>query len=136
MVVPIWPNSSFYSVFWPDGQHFAGFVLHQDIVQPYFLVGPLVTGGGMRCSLILFGFLVFLFTIYIHLFPIIILLLILLILLQLLRRLLPNRACFCCPRRQGDRGDLDGRHGALRGAGCRGLLPESGRHRALPAAWP
>jgi hypothetical protein len=56
MVVPIWPNSSFYSVFWPDGRHFANFVLHQDIVQPYFLVGPLVTGGGMRCK----KFLVFL----------------------------------------------------------------------------
>lgn len=53
MVVPIWPNSSFFSVFWPDGVHSARFVLQQDIVQPFFLVGPLVSGGGMRCSFIL-----------------------------------------------------------------------------------
>ena len=50
MVVPVWPNSSFYSVFWPDGVHSASFVVEQDIVQPYFIVGPLVSGGGMRCS--------------------------------------------------------------------------------------
>jgi len=52
MVVPVWPNSSFFSVFWPDGVHFARFVLKQDLVQPFFLVGPLVTGGGMRCSFV------------------------------------------------------------------------------------
>ena len=49
-VVPIWANSSFYSMFWPDGVHLAEFVTDWMVVQPYFVVGPLVSSSGMRCA--------------------------------------------------------------------------------------
>ena len=48
MVVPVWPNSSFYGVFWPDGFHAAEFITEMFLVQPFFICGPLVTGNGMR----------------------------------------------------------------------------------------
>lgn len=48
MVVPVWPNSSYYNVFWPDGFHAAEFITTMFTVQPYFLCGPLVTSNGMR----------------------------------------------------------------------------------------
>ena len=48
-VVPIWANSSFYSMFWPDGVHLAQFVTDWMMIQPYFVVGPLVSSSGMRC---------------------------------------------------------------------------------------
>ena len=48
MVVPVWPNSSFYGVFWPDGFHAAECVTNMFLVQPYYICGPLVTGSGMR----------------------------------------------------------------------------------------
>ena len=48
MVVPVWPNSSYYGVFWPDGFHAAKFVIDMILLQPFFLCGPLVTGNGMR----------------------------------------------------------------------------------------
>ena len=48
MVVPVWPNSSFFSVFWPDGKHCASFVVDILSLQPYFVAGPLVTSNGMR----------------------------------------------------------------------------------------
>ena len=48
IVVPIWPNSSFFNIFWPHGQHMADFVTTMIVTQPYFLCGPLVNGNGMR----------------------------------------------------------------------------------------
>ena len=48
MVVPVWPNSTFFSVFWPDGKHCASFVVDFFTLQPYFVAGPLVTSNGMR----------------------------------------------------------------------------------------
>ena len=47
-IVPVWPNSMFFNVFWPDGQHTADFVTEMIIIQPHFFCGPLVNGNGMR----------------------------------------------------------------------------------------
>ena len=35
-IVPVWANSSFYSIFWPDGRHAANFVDQVFIVRPRF----------------------------------------------------------------------------------------------------
>ena len=48
IVTPIWPMSSFYNVFWPDGRHTAPFVTKMIVTQPFFICGPLVNGNGMR----------------------------------------------------------------------------------------
>ena len=48
IIVPVWPNSSFFSVFWPDGRHSADFATKVTYIQPTFLCGPLVTSTGMR----------------------------------------------------------------------------------------
>ena len=48
IVVPIWPNSSFFNVFWPDGQQTADFVTTMIVTQPYFLCRRLMNGNGMR----------------------------------------------------------------------------------------
>ena len=48
MVVPVWPASSFYSFFWPDGRHCAEFVEDMMIVQPHFVCGPLVRSKSFR----------------------------------------------------------------------------------------
>ena len=47
-IVPVWTNSSFFNVFWRDGQHTADFVTKMIITQPYFICGPMVNGDGMR----------------------------------------------------------------------------------------
>ena len=48
IVTPIWPGSSFYNVFWPDGRHTAPFVAEMIVTQPFFICGPLVNRNGMR----------------------------------------------------------------------------------------
>ena len=48
MVVPVWPNSAWYTVFWPDGRHAAPFITKMILIRPYFICGPLVTSTGMR----------------------------------------------------------------------------------------
>ena len=48
LVVPVWAGASFYSTFWPDGKHAAGFVSKMEFVNPFFECGPLVTGSSMR----------------------------------------------------------------------------------------
>jgi hypothetical protein len=48
ILVPIWPKSSFYSFFWPDGRHPAYWVEAMLVVKPFFICGPLVTGRGLR----------------------------------------------------------------------------------------
>ena len=48
MVVPIWPSSTFFSTFFPDGKHAAQFVTKMRRLQPIFICGPLVKSNGMR----------------------------------------------------------------------------------------
>lgn len=48
MVVPVWPNSTWYTVFWPDGRHAATFIQKMILIKPYFICGPLVASTGMR----------------------------------------------------------------------------------------
>ena len=48
MVVPIWPSSTFFSTFFPDGKHAAKFVTKMRRLQPIFICGPLVRSNGMR----------------------------------------------------------------------------------------
>ena len=48
MVVPIWPASTFFSSFFPDGRHAASFVTKMRRLQPIFICGPLVKSNGMR----------------------------------------------------------------------------------------
>ena len=48
MVVPVWPTSSFFSVFWPDGVHAAGWVSKVLLVQPEFICSPRVTDSVLR----------------------------------------------------------------------------------------
>ena len=48
IVIPIWPTSSFYNVFWPDGQRTAPFVTTMIATQPFFICGPLVNGIRMQ----------------------------------------------------------------------------------------
>ena len=48
MVVPVWANSTFFSVFWPDGRHGASFINRMMLVQPTFICGPLVASWAMK----------------------------------------------------------------------------------------
>ena len=48
MVVPVWANSTYFSVFWPDGRHGADFIARMMFVQPTFICGPLVASWGMK----------------------------------------------------------------------------------------
>ena len=48
MVVPVWPASSFYSFFWPDGRHGAAWMQDIMLVQPHFVCGPLVRSKAFR----------------------------------------------------------------------------------------
>ena len=48
MIVPCWPGSSFFSVFWPDGKHAAGFVSKMVLFSPFYICGPLVTTTALR----------------------------------------------------------------------------------------
>ena len=48
MVVPVWPTSSFFSIFWPDSTHAAKCVTKVLLVQPEFICGPRVTEQVMR----------------------------------------------------------------------------------------
>ena len=46
--VPVWPRSSFFSFFFPDGKHLASWVVAVKWTRPYFVCGPLVTSKFMR----------------------------------------------------------------------------------------
>ena len=48
MIVPIWAGASFFSIFWPDGRHAAGFVTKMLVIKPFFVCGPLVTTDALR----------------------------------------------------------------------------------------
>ena len=48
MVVPVWPSSSFFSFFWPDGRHCAGWVVDMMLVRPAYVCGPHVKLGAFR----------------------------------------------------------------------------------------
>ena len=48
MVVPVWPASSFFSFFWPDGRHCAAWVRDMMLVTPSFVCGPQVRLGAFR----------------------------------------------------------------------------------------
>ena len=48
MVVPVWPSSSFYSFFWPDGRHCARWVTDMMLVTPMYMCGPHVKSGAFR----------------------------------------------------------------------------------------
>ena len=47
-VVPVWPASTFYSIFWPDGTHALQGTQKMLIMNPFFVCGPLVTSHVMR----------------------------------------------------------------------------------------
>ena len=47
-VVPVWPASTFYNTFWPDGTHGLEGTQKMLIRNPYFVCGPLVTSHIMR----------------------------------------------------------------------------------------
>ena len=47
-MVRVWPGTSFYSTFWPDGLHSAEFVVKTRIIHPFYECGPLVSGSSMR----------------------------------------------------------------------------------------
>ena len=42
MVIPVWPRSSFYPFFFPDGKHLASWVVDVMWIRLYFVCGPLV----------------------------------------------------------------------------------------------
>ena len=48
VVVPVWPRSSFFSFFFPDGKHLASWVVSVKWTRPYFVCGPLVTSKFLR----------------------------------------------------------------------------------------
>ena len=48
LLVPVWPRSSFFSFFFPDGKHLAEWVTKVKWTRPYFICGPLVTSKFMR----------------------------------------------------------------------------------------
>ena len=48
VVLPVWPRSSFFSFFFPDGMHLAFWVTEVLWTRPYFICGPLVTSRFMR----------------------------------------------------------------------------------------
>ena len=48
LLVPVWPASSFFNFFWPDGRHSASWVESMWLTRPRFVCGPLVTSNGFR----------------------------------------------------------------------------------------
>ena len=48
IVVPVWPRSSFFNFFFPDGVHLASWVVGARWTRPYYICGPLVTSRGFR----------------------------------------------------------------------------------------
>ena len=48
MVVPVWPRSSFYPFFFPDGKHLARWAVDVMWTRPYFVCGPLVQSKCLR----------------------------------------------------------------------------------------
>ena len=48
MVVPVWPASSFFSFFFPDGRHCADWVRDMMMVRPIYVCGPHVKLGAFR----------------------------------------------------------------------------------------
>ena len=48
ILVPVWPRSSFFTFFFPDGMHLPEWVVGYLWVKPYFITGPYVTSNGLR----------------------------------------------------------------------------------------
>ena len=48
VLIPVWPRSSFFSFFFPDGMHLASWVTKAKWIRPYFVCGPLVTSKFLR----------------------------------------------------------------------------------------
>ena len=48
ILLPVWPKSSFFSFFFPDGVHLAAWVAKVLWVHPWFVCGPLVVSKGLR----------------------------------------------------------------------------------------
>ena len=48
VLIPVWPRSSFFSFFFPDGMHLASWVTQTKWIRPYFVCGPLVTSKFLR----------------------------------------------------------------------------------------
>ena len=48
ILVPVWPRSSFFTFFFPDGMHLPEWVVECLWVKPYFITGPYVTSNGLR----------------------------------------------------------------------------------------
>ena len=48
LVVPVWPRSSFFSFFFPDGKHLASWATGVIWTRPYFVCGPLVESSCLR----------------------------------------------------------------------------------------
>ena len=48
VVVPVWPRSSFFSFFFPDGKHLARWATGVIWTRPYFVCGPLVESSCLR----------------------------------------------------------------------------------------
>ena len=48
VLVPVWPKSSFFTYFFPDGKHLARWAEKCLWVKPYFVAGPMVTSRGLK----------------------------------------------------------------------------------------
>ena len=48
VLVPVWPRSSFFSYFFPDGMHVARWAVKCLWVRPYFITGSYVQSTGLR----------------------------------------------------------------------------------------
>ena len=48
LVLPVWPRSSFFSFFFPDGKHLAMWATGVLWTRPYFVCGPLVESSCLR----------------------------------------------------------------------------------------
>ena len=48
ILVPVWPRSSFFTFFFPDGMHLASWVVRCLWVRPYYITGPYVKSNGLR----------------------------------------------------------------------------------------
>ena len=50
VLLPVWPRSSFFSFFFPEGKHLPGWVTAVLRVEPTFVAGPLVTNKFFRST--------------------------------------------------------------------------------------
>ena len=47
-MIPVWPRSSFFPFFFPDGKHLAMWVIDVLWTRPFFVCGPLVESSCLR----------------------------------------------------------------------------------------